>query len=251
MLVQVTTAFVLTSTDSLTNKITQGAKLVSSAAYLLFYRRRSDKPLGPQYLQDLVTEFRNPPAEAACEDATADDESGEDRLGGPAPSSQHGSSSALVEAGVGATSNQMGSGGSGGAGAAVRLLTQGPMTNSEDRMFGNVGNNGWGFDGIDETNGAGDSLLDAVDDNGDADSTKAQYEDVNDNDSGFGGDTMDLDLEQHSFDGYEDDSNVFHVEHAPEMPGHVDATGHVTEEDPPAADIVLSDSPPEQQSKMD
>lgn len=244
---------VLTFADSITTKISAGSKLVSSAAYLLFYRRRSDKPLGPQYLQDLVTEFRNPPAEAACEDATADDESGEDRLGGPAPSSQHGSSSALVGAGVGATSNQMGSVGSGGAGAAVRLLTQGPMTSSEHRIYGDTGSTTWGFDGIDETNDAGESLLDAVDDNGDADSTKAQYEDINDNDSGFG-DTMDVDLERNSFDEYDDDSNVFHVEHATEMPGLVDATGRVTDEDPPATDIVLSDSAPaeaEQQGKMD
>lgn len=231
---------------------------MSSAAYLLFYRRRSDKPLGPQYLQDLVTEFRNPPAEAAVEDATADDESGEDRLGGPAPSSQHGSSSALVGAGVGAMNNQTGSAGSGGAGAVGRLLTQGPTTSSEHRMYGDIGENSWGFDGIDETDGAGDSLLDAVNDNDDADSTKAQYEDVNDNDkdSGFGGDDMDLDLDHNSPNAganpyeYDDDSNVFHVEHA-EMPDLIGPTQHATEDDPPATDIVLSDSPPEQQGKMD
>lgn len=134
------------------------------------------------------------------------------------------------------------------------------MTSSEDRLYGDTGNTNWGFDGIDETGHAGNSLLDAVGDD-DADSTKAQYEDLNDNDSGFGEDNMDLDLDHNSpmggsvqFDGYEDDSNVFHVEHAPEMPGVISSTDHVAEEDPPAAEIVLSESPriePEQQGKMD
>lgn len=48
----------------------------SAAAYLLFYRRRSDKPLGPQYLQDLVTEFRNPPQQAHSADEASESESG-------------------------------------------------------------------------------------------------------------------------------------------------------------------------------
>ncbi|KAF2165326.1 hypothetical protein M409DRAFT_67195 [Zasmidium cellare ATCC 36951] len=225
--------------DSITSKIGSGSKsLHSAAAYLLFYRRRSDKPLGPQYLQDIVNEFRNPPAESVVEDAAADDESGEDRLGGPAPSSQHGSSSALVGAGVGATSNQTGSAGSGGVGAAGRLLTQGRTTSSEERTYGNAGNDGWGFDALDQTDDAGAqgaSLLHAIDD--DADSNTAQYD--RDNDSGFD-DNMDYDTNHNSADAntpfeYDDDSNVFHVEHATDLPDLV------APEDPPPADIHLSD----------
>ncbi|KAK4503258.1 hypothetical protein PRZ48_006686 [Zasmidium cellare] len=228
--------------DSITSKIGSGSKSVhSAAAYLLFYRRRSDKPLGPQYLQDIVNDFRNPPAESAVDDAAAEDESGEDRLGGPAPSSQHGSSSALAGAGAGAMSTQRGSAGNGGAGTAGLLLTQGETTNSEERMFGHAGNDGWNFEGLDQTDDAGNSLLSAIDD--DADSNKAEYD--RDNDSGFG-DAMDYDTNQNSpvhgpapWEGYGDDDTVFRIEHATDdMPGLVGAT----DEDPPAADIHLSDA---------
>ena len=34
--------------------------VVTSAAYLLFYRRRADRPLGPPYLQKITDQFRNP-----------------------------------------------------------------------------------------------------------------------------------------------------------------------------------------------
>ncbi|KAH0173927.1 UCH-domain-containing protein, partial [Aureobasidium melanogenum] len=51
--------------------------VVSTAAYLLFYRRRSTTPLGPPYLQELVLKARNPD-----EASEAEDESGEgERLG--------------------------------------------------------------------------------------------------------------------------------------------------------------------------
>ncbi|KAF2218914.1 hypothetical protein BDZ85DRAFT_253228 [Elsinoe ampelina] len=43
--------------DSMVSKTSPGS-VVTTAAYLLFYRRRSDKPLGPPYLQALVTEAR-------------------------------------------------------------------------------------------------------------------------------------------------------------------------------------------------
>ena len=74
-------------------------RLHSAAAYLLFYRRRSDKPLGPQYLQDLVHEFRNP---QSADETAEESDSGEGRLGGPNGSLLPGSSSALTGAGVGA-----------------------------------------------------------------------------------------------------------------------------------------------------
>lgn len=89
---------------------TSAAKVHSPAAYLLFYRRRSDKPLGPKYLQELVESSRDPPQPAEDEqqgDELANDESdsGEARLGDPASFSRlaHGSSSvSLPGAGAGA-----------------------------------------------------------------------------------------------------------------------------------------------------
>ncbi|KAG8624387.1 hypothetical protein KVT40_007454 [Elsinoe batatas] len=52
--------------DSMVSQ-TSPTSVVTTAAYLLFYRRRSDKPLGPPYLQALVTEAR------AAADASDDD----------------------------------------------------------------------------------------------------------------------------------------------------------------------------------
>ncbi|KXL43792.1 hypothetical protein M433DRAFT_69123, partial [Acidomyces richmondensis BFW] len=78
--------------DSICSRASE-RNLHSAAAYLLFYRRRASTPLGPQYLQDLVLQARNPtPAEAA--EYEDDGESGEGRLGGPTPSLR-GSPSAL------------------------------------------------------------------------------------------------------------------------------------------------------------
>ncbi|KAF2751231.1 UCH-domain-containing protein [Sporormia fimetaria CBS 119925] len=42
--------------------------VVTPAAYLLFYRRRSPLPLGPPYLQKLVQQFRNPGSEPSSDD---------------------------------------------------------------------------------------------------------------------------------------------------------------------------------------
>ena len=39
------------------------SNVVTQAAYLLFYRRRSDLPLGPEYLQEIVHKARNPVSE--------------------------------------------------------------------------------------------------------------------------------------------------------------------------------------------
>ncbi len=50
------------------------ASVVTSAAYLLFYRRRTDTPLGPPYLQDIVNNARNPDSRSASgEDQRRDD----------------------------------------------------------------------------------------------------------------------------------------------------------------------------------
>jgi len=77
-------------------------KVISPAAYLLFYRRRSSEPLGPQYLRELVQTARNAPDNAST--ASSDDElaSGEGNLGGPHFSRLLGSSSDGAKAGVGA-----------------------------------------------------------------------------------------------------------------------------------------------------
>lgn len=83
---------------------------------MLFYRRRSDKPLGPQYLQDLVTDYRTS-KDTNNED---DSDSGEGRLGGLLRS-QRGSSSALAGVGAGVMSSQDNSG-SGGAGLGNSLM---------------------------------------------------------------------------------------------------------------------------------
>jgi len=137
------------------------AKLHSPAAYLLFYRRRSDKPLGPQYLQDLVTEFRNPPeAESPADDAD-EAESGEGKLGGPT-SLLHGSSSALIVAGADMNASHRNIGSGDGAGAGSSPTTKGttmkdqPSGENEDGTqhsphesgYGNLGNNEWGFSAL-------------------------------------------------------------------------------------------------------
>jgi ubiquitin carboxyl-terminal hydrolase 4/11/15 len=81
--------------DSSVSKQKDPSRVVSQSAYLLFYRRRSDVPLGGPRFQQILQDFDNPP------DALADDvsESGEDQ-GLVANSSLRGSSSALT--GVGA-----------------------------------------------------------------------------------------------------------------------------------------------------
>jgi len=85
----------LTRIDSSVSKTKDPARVVSQSAYLLFYRRRSDVPLGGPRFQQILQDYENPP------DAPADDisESGEDQSL-VVNSSLRGSSSALT--GVGA-----------------------------------------------------------------------------------------------------------------------------------------------------
>jgi ubiquitin carboxyl-terminal hydrolase 4/11/15 len=56
--------------DSVVSKCTSGQKAVTRSAYLLFYRRRSPVPLGPDHLREIV--------QAAETDATADSEAEDD-----------------------------------------------------------------------------------------------------------------------------------------------------------------------------
>jgi ubiquitin carboxyl-terminal hydrolase 4/11/15 len=112
--------------------------VVTSAAYLLFYRRRSDRPLGPPYLQKIADQFMNPDSDDAAEEsgdgksrnASRSPAGNGLRLGG---SSRNGSSSAF---GAGAGALQAGSLSAGNLllnGAAVgtadddaEMLDQGP-----------------------------------------------------------------------------------------------------------------------------
>lgn len=84
--------------------IKDAKRVVSSSAYLLFYRRRSDVPLGGPRFQEIFNRYDNP------NDASDDDESGEDQ-GLAGNSSHHGSSRALT--GVGAARQANGSTGAG------------------------------------------------------------------------------------------------------------------------------------------
>ena len=140
--------------------------VVSTAAYLLFYRRRSATPLGPAYLQELVLKARNPD-----EVSEAEDESGEgERLGdhSSATSRLLGASSAgAVEAGAKITGSLQQGANAGGPGRgvsqAVRLMNdvdddEGISLN--DELYGNDNSNNitavalanpdatWGFDGL-------------------------------------------------------------------------------------------------------
>jgi ubiquitin carboxyl-terminal hydrolase 4/11/15 len=154
--------------DSMCHKIHSVDRLKTAQAYLLFYRRRSSKPLGPKYLQELVEEYRSPPMDAEADGA----ETGEARLDGP-PTSLHGSSSDSAAAGAGAgttTSNRARSaigsddGGSpAGAGpTADSPLTTTLMTTGHDdsdwrshpvtqfRQYGDQGDSSWSFQNVDD-----------------------------------------------------------------------------------------------------
>ncbi|KAK0127462.1 CSN-associated deubiquitinating enzyme Ubp12 [Cadophora gregata f. sp. sojae] len=76
------------------------SRIVSSSAYLLFYRRRSDIPLGGPRIAQIVRDFDNDLSQGSDDDAS---DSGEGK-GLVGNSSLHGSSSALI--GVGAARHQ-------------------------------------------------------------------------------------------------------------------------------------------------
>lgn len=111
----------LTQADSHVSAKSNSQVVVTSAAYLLFYRRRSSHPLGGPFLEQVVEEVNRPadlPADSESQSQpgsrAASPVAGEGRrLGG---SSLHGSSSALLGAGA---AHQSGDGGS-GVGARAR-----------------------------------------------------------------------------------------------------------------------------------
>ena len=188
--------------DSLCSKMGEN-RLHSANAYLLFYRRRSEKPLGPQYLQDLVSEARNPqPAESANDETAEESDSGEGRLGGP-NGSLLGSSSALTGAGVAAGNRHAEDGGTGARQAAGNSLTTRTTVNEVNGLpvygperpphlleYGNQGTS-WNFDSLGadvtmeaEADNAAGMPVDKVDsDDDDAGSTKAEVD--NDGANGF------------------------------------------------------------------
>jgi ubiquitin carboxyl-terminal hydrolase 4/11/15 len=96
--------------DSSVQKQKDLSRIVSPSAYLLFYRRRSDGPLGGPRLKQVVNEYDNPQEQS--EDELS--ESGEDRGLAGTSSSLRGSSSAWT--GVGAALHLPNHGSVGGAG---------------------------------------------------------------------------------------------------------------------------------------
>lgn len=83
--------------DSSVSKIKDPTRVIDRAAYLLFYRRRSDKALGGEKFQEIVERMKVEEEEMSGDE---DEQGNGQRLGVDSPS-QNGSSSAL--AGVGAT----------------------------------------------------------------------------------------------------------------------------------------------------
>ncbi|KAK3645531.1 hypothetical protein LTR22_014695 [Elasticomyces elasticus] len=116
-------------------------KLHSAAAYLLFYRRRSETPLGPQYLKDLVTQTHNASETASAPEEVEDEESGEGLLDGQKPSRSllHGSSSALVVAGAGTNGSSRNHGTNGSTGAGSSLTKRTSVQSDGDDMDSPLG----------------------------------------------------------------------------------------------------------------
>lgn len=59
----------LISTDSSVSKVSDPAQVVTTAAYLLFYRRRSSKPLGGHRFADIIDQFDNESGEEQSDDS--------------------------------------------------------------------------------------------------------------------------------------------------------------------------------------
>jgi len=239
----------------------------AAAAYLLFYRRRSDKPLGPQYLQDLVTEFRNPPQQAHSADEASESDSGEGRLGDPS-SILRGSSSNSVGAGAGATTGlqlqarsttQGGGNGSAGqqAGQNLKPKTLGTSDDegigmdeeslSNNTQYANLNEPSWSFAALDNRNPNADSDAEMAIDLFDNDSTVAEQdserdESWNDIDEGFH-----IGVDDSMHEEYQDDHSMYSNARASSEAYHIEDTTMMSD-DPPAVDITLSDDP---HAKMD
>lgn len=236
---------------------------ISAAAYLLFYRRRSDKPLGPQYLQDLVADFRNPPQQNASADEAEESDSGEGRLGDPS-STLRGSSSNSTGAGVAATTGlqlqaqttlQGAGNGSTGQQAGQNLKSRTLGTSDDEgismddgpRQYGNIGTSSWSFDALGHDKNAdsdAEMLLDRLD--GDADSTVAEQDsDTDANWNNMEDDGFYLGAGDHMADDYEVNHAMYSNAHASDAQVdslHLEDTTMMSD-DPPAVDITLPDDP--------
>ncbi|KAF2180805.1 cysteine proteinase [Zopfia rhizophila CBS 207.26] len=145
--------------DSSVTQRTNPQTVVTPAAYLLFYRRRSDRPLGPEYLQEVVNAAMNPDSEE-----TVDGESepnSRDPSRSPAgnglrlgDSSRNGSSSAC-----GAAAGALHGGGSASAGSLAQRGA-GVVTAGDDTMEENPPAYDEGY--VDEDEGYGEIDVEGV-----------------------------------------------------------------------------------------
>lgn len=87
----------LTYVDSSVSKVRDLSRIVSSSAYLLFYRRRSDEPLGGPRLEEIVRHFEVPNSNEVSDEEDVESGEGQGLVG---ISSQHGSSSPFKGAGA-------------------------------------------------------------------------------------------------------------------------------------------------------
>lgn len=71
----------LTCTDSSVSQVSDPSAVVTSAAYLLFYRRRSSGPLGGQRFAEIFEKFDNPNDEGDSATEVGDDQPSDDSFG--------------------------------------------------------------------------------------------------------------------------------------------------------------------------
>ncbi|KAI6709922.1 hypothetical protein JHW43_007556 [Diplocarpon mali] len=83
--------------DQSVSKLKDVSRVVSSSAYLLFYRRRSDDPLGGPEFKQIIHEYENPSQGQASDDEIIESGEGKGLVGNSSP---RGSSSALTGAGA-------------------------------------------------------------------------------------------------------------------------------------------------------
>ncbi|KAF1995476.1 UCH-domain-containing protein [Amniculicola lignicola CBS 123094] len=119
--------------DSSVSAVNNPEKVITSAAYLLFYRRRTATPLGPRYLQEIVNKVMDPDSEGSTEDESVS------RAASPAgngsrlvDSSRNGSSSASLAVAAGAQR----AGGSTSAGTLVRNAAAVEIVDEDEEMEG-------------------------------------------------------------------------------------------------------------------
>ena len=133
-----------------------GRSVISTAAYLLFYRRRSAQPLGPPELQDIVNKARNPGQSPSVDGSDAEDSSSGEgaRLGNRSSASSrllgHSSAGAVGAGAITGTRPREGAGDGRGS-AANRAATLRDTSEDEGYQSGPLVANEtstWGFSGL-------------------------------------------------------------------------------------------------------